>query len=240
MPNHSKAEGSAANAAQYRRSDPYHAWRFLMNLILAGAFLMAGFTMPASAQSPVRIVAFGDSLTAGYGLNGNEAYPAKLQTALRAKGYDVTITNAGVSGDTTAQGLARLDWSVPQGTQAVILEFGANDFFRGVPPAVARKNIESMIEKLKARHIEVMLAGMYAPRNLGREYVGAFDAIYRDLAQKHGLVLMPFFLDGVAGIQTLNLPDGIHPTAAGVDIIVKKSLPVVESLIQRVQGRKAS
>jgi acyl-CoA thioesterase I len=235
MPN-----GSAAIAAQYRRSDPYHAWRFLMNLILAGALLTAAFTMHANAQSPVRVVAFGDSLTAGYGLSGNDAYPAKLQTALRAKGYDVTITNAGVSGDTTAQGLARLDWSVPQGTQAVILEFGANDFFRGVPPAVARKNLETMIEKLKARHIEVMLAGMYAPRNLGREYTSAFDVIYRDLAQKHGLVLMPFFLDGVAGIQTLNLPDGIHPTAEGVDIIVKKSLPVVESLIQRVQGRKAS
>lgn len=211
-----------------------------MNLFFLSALLMAGFTMHANAQSPVRIVAFGDSLTAGYGLNGKDAYPAKLQTALRAKGYDVTITNAGVSGDTTAQGLARLDWSVPEGTQAVILEFGANDFFRGVPPAVARKNIEAMIEKLKARHIEIMLAGMYAPRNLGREYVGAFDAIYRELAKKHGLVLMPFFLDGVAGIQTLNLPDGMHPTAAGVDIIVKKSLPAVESLIERVQGRKAS
>jgi acyl-CoA thioesterase-1 len=235
MPN-----GSAAIAAQYRRSDPYHAWRILMNLFFAGAFLIASSVMQAKADSPVRIVAFGDSLTAGYGLNRNEAYPAKLQTALRAKGYDVTITNAGVSGDTTAQGLARLDWSVPQGTQAVILEFGANDFFRGVPPAVARKNLETIIEKLKARHIEVMLAGMYAPRNLGREYVNDSDKIYRDLAEKYGLVLMPFFLDGVAGIEKLNLPDGIHPTAAGVDIIVKKSLPVVESLIQRVQGRKAS
>lgn len=202
-----------------------------------GAFF---FATAAGAQPPVKIVAFGDSLTAGYGLLQRDSYPSKLEAVLRTKGYNVTIANAGVSGDTTAQALSRLDWSVPQGTQAVILEFGANDMFRGVPPATIKRNLEAMIQKLKARHIEVMLAGMYATRNLGKEYYSAFDAIYRDLAQKYGLVLMPFFLEGIAGIQSLNQPDGIHPTAAGVDIIVKKSLPSVEALIHRVQGRKAS
>jgi acyl-CoA thioesterase-1 len=202
--------------------------------------MIAPLASPASAQSPLHIVAFGDSLTAGYGLLGTDAYPSKLQAVLRSKGYNVTIANAGVSGDTTAQGLARVDYSVPQGTQAVILEFGANDMLRGVSPATVKQNLEAIIQKLKARHIEVMLAGMYATRNLGRDYYTAFDKIYRELASKYGLVLMPFFLDGVVGDHSLNQPDGMHPTAKGVDIMVKKSLPSVESLIQRVQGRKAS
>jgi acyl-CoA thioesterase-1 len=194
----------------------------------------------AVAAEPIRIVAFGDSLTAGYGLQPQEAFPAKLSAALKAKGYDVSVANAGVSGDTTTAGLARLDWSVPNGTQAVILEFGANDAFRGVAPATARKNLEEIVTRLKARNIEVMLAGMYAPRNLGQDYVSAFNPIYPDLAKKYGLILVPFFLDGVAGNRGLNLPDGIHPTAEGVDIVVKKLLPSVEALIQRLQVRKAS
>ncbi len=191
------------------------------------------------AQS-VNIVAFGDSLTAGYGLLGRDAYPAKMEAALRAKGYSVSIANAGVSGDTTSGGLARVDYSVPQGTQAVILELGANDMFQGVPPSVIKRNLEAIIQKLRARHIEVMLAGMYATRSLGKEYYTAFDSVYRDLAAKYGLVFMPFFLDGVVGHQNLNQPDGLHPTAAGIDIVVKKSLPSVEALIQRVRGRKSS
>lgn len=179
-------------------------------------------------------------MTAGYGVLARDAYPSKLEAVLRSKGYNVTIANAGVSGDTTAQALARVDWSVPQGTQAVILEFGANDMLRGVPPAAVKQNLEAIIQKLKARHIEVMLVGMYATRNLGKEYYTAFDAIYRDLAHKYGLVLMPFFLEGVAGHRALNQPDGLHPTSEGIDIMVKKSLPSVEALIQRVRGRKAS
>jgi acyl-CoA thioesterase-1 len=224
--------GSATNGAQYRRKAPRFAWL----AALSALFL----TTAASAQPPVKIVAFGDSLTAGAGVLARDSYPSKLQAVLRAKGYNVTIANAGVSGDTTAQGLSRVDWSVPQGTQAVILEFGANDMFRGVPPATIKHNLEAMIQKLKARHIEVMLAGMYATRNLGKEYYTAFDAIYRDLAHKYGLVLMPFFLEGVVGVQRLNQADGIHPTAAGIDIMVKKSLPSVEALIHRVEARKAS
>jgi acyl-CoA thioesterase-1 len=204
------------------------------------AVFLAGFALQAPAQGPVRIVAFGDSLTAGYGVLERDSYPSKLEAVLRAKGYDVTIANAGVSGDTTAQGLARVDWSVPQGTQAVILEFGANDMLRGIPPATIKHNLEAIIQKLRARHIEVMLAGMYATRSLGKEYYTAFDAIYRDLAHKYGLVFMPFFLDGVVGVRSLNQVDGMHPTSAGIDIIVKKSLPSVEALIQRVRSRKAS
>lgn len=226
--------GSATNGAQYRQRAPRLAW------LAVFALVFAAFVTPASAQSPLRIVAFGDSLTAGHGVLARDAYPSKLEAALRSKGYNVTIANAGVSGDTTAQGLARVDWSVPQGTQAVILEFGANDMFRGVPPATIKHNLEAIIQKLRARHIEVMLAGMYATRNLGKEYYTAFDAIYRDLAHKYGLVLMPFFLEGVVGVRTLNQPDGIHPTSEGIDIMVKKSLPSVEALIQRVRGRKAS
>lgn len=214
-------------------------WLFLALLaVLCSAGLTA--RTAASAAEPVRIVAFGDSLTAGYGLQPQEAFPAKLSAVLKAKGYDVNVANAGISGDTTAAGLARLDWSVPKGTQAVILEFGANDAFRGVAPATARKNLEEIITRLKARNIEVMLTGMFAPRNLGKDYVAGFDPIYPDLAKKYNLILVPFFLDGVAGNRNLNLPDGLHPTAEGVDIVVKKLLPSVEALIQRVQVRKAS
>ncbi len=212
----------------------------IRTLAFFGAALLATFAAPGRAEMPVQIVAFGDSLTAGYGLMARDAYPSKLQAALRAKGYNVTVANAGVSGDTTTQALARIDWSVPQGTQAVILEFGANDMFRGVPPATVKQNLEAIIQKLKARHIEVMLAGMYATRSLGKEYYTAFDAVYRDLAHKYGLVFMPFFLEGVTGVQNLNQADGIHPTASGIDLVVKKSLPSVEALIQRVRDRKSS
>jgi len=213
---------------------------FVTGLALFAMLSVGLITTSATAQDPVRIVAFGDSLTAGYGLLAGDAYPVKLEAALRARGYNVSIANAGVSGDTTAAGLARVDYSVPPGTQAVILELGANDMFQGVPPAAIRHNLEAIIQKLRARHIEVMLAGMYATRNLGKQYYTAFDSIYRDLAQKYGLVFMPFFLDGVVGKQALNQADGIHPTAAGIELVVKKSLPAVESLIHRVRGRKSS
>src|SRR5258708_16325830 len=195
---------------------------------------------PEAKADPVRIVAFGDSLTAGLGLPAQDAFPNKLAAALTAKGYDVAIVNAGVSGDTTSAALARLDWSVAANTQAVILEFGANDAFRGVLPAIVSQNLEEIIRRLKARNIEALLAGMYAPRNLAADYVAAFYAIYPALAKKHGLVLEPFFLKGVAGNATLNQADGIHPTAAGVDVVVKTILPSAEALIQRVRARKAS
>jgi acyl-CoA thioesterase I len=198
-------------------------------------------TMPSFAQErPVRIVMLGDSLSAGFGLAANESPPAKLEKALRAKGVAVTIENAGVSGDTAAGGLARLDWSVPDGTDAVILELGANDALRGSDPKATRASLEAIIRKLKERKIAVLLAGMYAPRNFGPDYVKAFDAIYPELAAEHGLILYPFILDGVAGDKALNQGDGIHPTAAGVDLMVRGLLPKVEELVAKVQAARGS
>jgi acyl-CoA thioesterase-1 len=225
---------SAKNGAPSRRRKLFLA--SLATLCAAVWFLHA----PQAKADPIRIVAFGDSLTAGLGLPAQDAFPSKLAVALKAKGYDVAIVNAGVSGDTTSAALARLDWSVAANTQAVILEFGANDAFRGVLPAIVSQNLDEIIRRLKARNIEVLLAGMYAPRNLGDDYFAAFDAIYPTLAKKHGLILEPFFLKGVAGNAVLNQADGIHPTAAGVDVIVKTILPPTEALIQRVRARKAS
>ena len=185
----------------------------------------------------MRIVAFGDSLTAGLGLARADAFPAKLEAALRAKGIAVTIENAGVSGDTTSGGLARLDWSVPEGTDAVILELGANDALRGLDPKAARMALETIVKRLKARRIAVLLAGMLAPRNLGADYARAFDPIYPDLAATYDLVLYPFFLDGIAADPALNQRDGLHPTAAGVDAIVAGILPKAEELVARVKAR---
>jgi acyl-CoA thioesterase-1 len=193
-----------------------------------------------AADKPVRIVVLGDSLSAGFGLAAQDALPAKLERALKAKGHNVTIENAGVSGDTAAGGLARLDWSVADGTDAVILELGANDALRGADPKQTRASLEAIIRKLKERRIAVLLAGMLAPRNLGPDYATAFDAIYPELAAEHGLILYPFILDGVAGDRALNQGDGIHPTAAGVDIMVKGLLPKAEELVAQVRAGKGA
>jgi acyl-CoA thioesterase-1 len=197
---------------------------------------MTTLGLPATAaDKTLQIVAFGDSLTAGLGLVSQDAFPAKLQQALAAKGIAVTITNAGVSGDTMSNGLARLDWSVPPGTDAVILELGANDALRGIDPAVTRRALDAILGGLAKRKIPVLLAGMLAPRNLGTDYAHQFDAIFPDLAKTYGVVFYPFFLDGVAADATLNQRDGLHPTAAGVDVIVAKILPKVEELIARAK-----
>jgi acyl-CoA thioesterase I len=218
-----------------RQSGPF------MTIIFACAAVLAAVIAPLpAAQSqgqPIRLVALGDSLSAGYNLPQEAAFPVALERALKAKGYKVEIVNAGVSGDTSSGGLDRLDWSVPDGTDGVILELGANDMLRGLDPAGTRKNVEAIVERLKSRNIPVMLAGMYASRNLGTEYVQKFDSIYPDIAKKHDLVLYPFFLDGVAGDRSLNLPDGMHPTAKGVEIIVERILPSVESFLARLSQR---
>lgn len=204
----------------------------LLTLLFHGAALMSDITAAsAQTQRAVRIVAFGDSLTAGFRLAPGEAFPVKLEKALRARGHSVEVANAGVSGDTTAAGLARLDWAVPDGTDIVILEFGANDALRGIDPAVARRNLDTMITRLKAKRARILLAGMHAPRNWGDDYVRRFDAIFPDLAREHGLTLYPFFLEGVALRPELNLDDGLHPNARGVDVIVERILPVVESML---------
>jgi acyl-CoA thioesterase I len=201
------------------------------------AIIAAALSASAAAEKadhPVRIVVLGDSLSAGLGLSASDALPAKLEKALKAKGLDVTIENAGVSGDTASGGLGRLDWSVPEGTDAVIVELGANDALRGSDPKVTRAALETIIRRLKARHIAVLLVGMLAPRNLGADYVKAFDPIYPELAAANDVGLYPFILDGVAGDRALNQADGLHPTAAGVDVIVSRMLPKAEELVVQV------
>jgi acyl-CoA thioesterase I len=190
----------------------------------------------AANDAPVKIVALGDSLTAGLGLPAEAAFPARLTAALKAKGIAAEIINAGVSGDTASGGLGRVDWSVAPGTEAVILELGANDALRGLDPALTKAALDSILKKLKDRHIAVLLAGMQAPRNLGSEYVSAFDAIFPALASTHAVVFYPFFLDGVAGDPKLNQGDGLHPNAAGVDVIVTRILPRVEELIIKARA----
>jgi acyl-CoA thioesterase I len=210
-------------------------------LAVAGGLLL--MTAPVSAQGPagppIKLVAFGDSLTAGHGLPVDAAFPVRLQKALKDKGIEVDMVNAGVSGDTTSGGLARLDWSVPEGTQGVILELGANDALRGIDPKIPRAALEQILTRLKARNIPVLLCGMLAPPNFGSDYSAQFNAIYPDLAKAFGVPLYPFFLQGVAGDAKLNQADGIHPTAAGVDIIVKAILPSVEAFLGAKSGQRS-
>ncbi|HEY9360398.1 MAG TPA: arylesterase [Xanthobacteraceae bacterium] len=186
----------------------------------------------------MRIVALGDSLTAGLGLPVEQTFPAKLERALKAKGIAAEVVNAGVSGDTASGGLARLDWSVPEGTDAVILELGANDMLRGIDPRRTRQALEEIVRRLTERRIPVLLAGMRAAANLGSDYVRDFATIYSDLAVRHDLLFYPFFLDGVAGEAGLNQGDGLHPSAAGVDAIVARILPKVEELVRRARDKR--
>jgi acyl-CoA thioesterase-1 len=205
----------------------------LMTMLLAlFACLLAAFSPPAdAADRPLRITAFGDSLTAGYGLPASASFPAQLQKALEMTGRKIVIENAGVSGDTTQAGLDRLDWSIGDGIDGVIVALGANDALRGLDPAQTRSALVQIIVRLKARKIPVMLAGMRAPPNMGADVQQRFDSIFPDLAREHGLILYPFFLDGVAGRRELNQNDGIHPTADGIKLIVERILPSVERFI---------
>lgn len=198
---------------------------------------MTSLSQAQSSAKPVKLVALGDSLSAGYNLPQNAAFPVVLEQALRQKGVAVEIVNAGVSGDTAQGGLERLDWSVPDGTDGVILELGANDSLRGQDPALTEKTLDAIITRLKARNIAVLLAGMYAPRNLGADYVARFDGLFPRLAEKHGLVLYPFFLEGIAGDRALNQPDLLHPTAEGVRVIVRNILPTVERFLATLPAR---
>jgi len=201
---------------------------------------------PAFAQAstaiearPIKMVVLGDSLSAGLGLSGSDAFPAKLQKALKANGIEVEMTNAGVSGDTSSGGRDRLDWSVPKGTQAVIVELGANDALRGTDPAVTRAALTDIVMRLKARGIAVLLCGMLAPPNYGSDYSARFNTIYPDLAKSLGVPLYRFFLEGVAADAKLNQADGLHPTAEGVDVIVKNILPTVEAFLGAISGQRS-
>lgn len=227
--------------SRYRRSYGYGKW---LRHIAQVAVAMLGFIVCATpsfagAPAPVKIVALGDSLTAGLGLPVNEGFVPRLQAALAAKGDAVEIVNAGVSGNTAADGLARLDWSVPSGTEAVILELGANDMLRVLNPQVTREALAAILRRLAERHIRVLLCGMRAAPNLGGDYAKSFESIYAELAAAYGVPLYPFFLDGVAANRALIQRDGVHPNAAGVDIIVARILPKVEELIAEVRKSRS-
>jgi acyl-CoA thioesterase-1 len=202
--------------------------------------VMAGFAVGASQanaqEKAINLVGFGDSLMAGYQLAPSESYTAQLEAALKAKGQNVTITNAGVSGDTTSGGLSRIDWSVPDGTDGVILELGANDALRGIAPEQSEKNLDAMLLRLKERGIPVLLAGIPAPPNMGGDYESKFNPIYKKLAEKYAVPLYPFFLDGVVTVNGLQLEDGMHPNAKGVAVMVQHSLPLVEAFLGEIRS----
>ena len=215
----------------------------LLFLGLAGELAIA---LPARAQTPeghgakpIKLVMLGDSLTAGYGLPGPAAFPAQLQKALKSNWIDVDMINAGVSGDTSSGGRDRLDWSVPEGTEAVIVELGANDALRGIDPKITREALSDILTRLKARKIAVLLCGMLAPPNYGSDYAARFNTIYPDLSKSFGVPLYPFFLEGVASDAKLNQTDGLHPTEEGVDVIVKNILPTVQAFLGALPGQRS-
>jgi acyl-CoA thioesterase I len=217
-------------------------WRQATKISIA-AVLAFGLAAGAAgtvraAEAPIVIVAFGDSLTVGFHLPQNKSFAAQLDNALKARGINARVENAGVSGDTAAAGLARVDWSMPADADAVILELGANDALRGVDPAQTERALDEILAKFKARGLDVLVAGMEAPRNLGKEYVDAFQTMYPRLAQKYDALFYPFFLEGVALKPELSLPDGMHPNEKGVEIIAENILPQVEALIARVKARR--
>ena len=195
---------------------------------------------PVSGQTkPIKMVVLGDSLSAGLGLPASAAFPARLQKTLELNGIKVDMINAGVSGDTSSGGRDRLDWSVPQGTDAVILELGANDALRGIDPKVTRAALADILTQLKARGVAVLVCGMVAPPNYGSDYSASFNAIYPDLAKSFAVPLYPFFLEGVAADARLNQADGLHPTAEGVDVIVKNILPTVQAFVGAISGHRS-
>jgi acyl-CoA thioesterase-1 len=220
-----RSYGTFAGSVERRLSVIAHILVLSLGLTVSGTVLVAG------EAKPVRMVVLGDSLSAGLGLSASDAFPAKLQKALKDKGISVDMTNAGVSGDTASAGRERLDWSIPVGTEAVIVELGANDALRGLDPAVTRAALSDILTRLKARNVAVMLCGMVSPPNYGRDYAERFNTIYPDLAKSFDVPLYPFFLDGVAADARLNQADGIHPTAQGVDIIVNNIMPTVEAFL---------
>jgi acyl-CoA thioesterase-1 len=213
------------------------------HMLVLGMALLAPGTAWAQATAaretrPVKMVVLGDSLSAGFGLSASAAFPARLQKALETKGIAVDVINAGVSGDTSSGGRDRLDWSVPAGTEAVIVELGANDALRGVDPKVTRSALTDILARLKARNIAVLLCGMVAPPNYGADYSARFNAVYSDLSKSFGVPLYPFFLEGVAADARFNQADGLHPTAEGVDVIVKNILPTVEAFLGAITGQR--
>src|SRR5712664_138413 len=235
----SMARSYGTSGSEVERHGRLFVHMFVLGLVLA--MLGTAFAQtPATGESkPIRVVVLGDSLRAGLGLSASSAFPARLQKSLKLKGIEVDMINAGVSGDTSSGGRDRLDWSVPQGTDAVILELGANDALRGTDPKVTRAALTDILARLKARKVAVLLCGMLAPPNYGSDYSARFNAIYPDLAKSFGVPLYPFFLEGVAADARLNQADGLHPTAEGVDVIVKNILPTVEAFLGAISGQRS-
>jgi len=205
---------------------------------LIAVILLCGMPVQGRAAQEIVLVTYGDSLSAGFGLKEKDAFPAQLEAALKKRGHKVRVVNSSVSGDTTAAGLKRFDWSFPKDADGAILELGANDAMRGLKPENARSNLDEMLKRMKAKGVEPLLTGMLAPRNMGVEYTTAFDGIYRDLAKKHGVLLYPFFLFDVVGKRELSLEDGLHPNPKGIAKIVEQIVPVVEKLLIRISQRK--
>jgi acyl-CoA thioesterase I len=233
---------SAAAVEGQRRIFAHMLVLGLLFLGFAGELAIApALAQPPASQGvkPIKMVVLGDSLSAGLGLPGPAAFPARLQKALKSSGIDVDMINAGVSGDTSSGGRDRLDWSVPVGTEAVIVELGANDALRGTDPKVTREALSDIVTKLKARKIAVLLCGMLAPPNYGSDYAARFNTIYPDLSKSFGVPLYPFFLEGVAADAKLNQADGLHPTAEGVDVIVKNMLPTVQAFLGTLSGQRS-
>lgn len=202
-----------------------------LSWLFAVAATPASAEVPAAEGEPIQIVALGDSLTQGYGVDPGKAFPEQLQAALRKDGMNVVVENAGVSGDTTSGGLSRLDWSVPDTADLVIVELGANDALRGIAPEITRKNLDEILRRLTERGQKVVFAGMLAPPNMGADYGRTFNAIYPELAKKYPVTFYPFFLEGVAAESDLNQADGMHPTAEGVEKIVASMKPVIEKAL---------
>ena len=208
--------------------------RTLLSIVLLLTFgLLIGAGAGQALAAPVKILALGTSLTQGYGLPPGTEFSVQLQAALKRAGIDAVVTNAGVSGDTSAGGLARLDWSLAARPDVAIIELGSNDMLRGLPPEQTEKNLRAILTRLKAAKVKVLLTGMKAQRNLGSEYVKAFDAIYPRLAKQQGVLFYPFILDGVALNSKLNQADGMHPNPDGVKVIVARILPLVKTLVGR-------
>jgi acyl-CoA thioesterase I len=216
-----------------RETRAYGLRTWIVNLTaLVGLAMGMVAVADAAAQEPPKLVVLGDSLTAGYGLPQEQAFPVRLEAWLKQNGVNVKVINAGVSGDTSAGGLSRLDWAigVPPAPYAIVA-LGANDGLRGLSPAALEQNIDRIVERLKARNVKVLLAGMYAPRNYGRDYASEFDGAFERVARRHGVPLYPFFLDGVAAEPGLNQGDGIHPNARGVEVMVERIGPHVRRLL---------
>ena len=225
-------------------ASPAHIWTRILVFATAAIVTFCAANARAEAEAAqakqeIVILSFGDSLMAGYQIPIDKAFPAQLETALREKGYNVRVVNSGVSGDTAADGLARLDWSLNEKVDGAIVEFGANDALRGIDPKVTEPSLDEILKTLKEKHIELLVAGMEAPRNWGKDYDDAFRAMYPRLAGKYGAPLYPFFLKDVATVRALNLPDGLHPTPEGVAVVVRNILPEVEKLVARIREKRA-